>query len=181
MNWIKKIIIFLCICIILGIGLFYKNSFFPHWIVWEKAVFQDSSEDYQITLKHRKVSVRYADNIIWSTPKDIKVQKIVSGDIDCDKQDELILLCWRKGHYGDVKPIWVEEDDNDWVQHIFVYDLMPEEISAKWMSSYIGMDISDISIDSNDSLGILIKLKPVAGEESSWRWDSWGFTRVDIP
>ena len=181
MNWIKKIMIFLCICIILVIGLFYKNSFFPHWIVWEKAVFQDSSEDYQITLKHRKVLVRYADNIIWSTPKDIKVQKIVTGDIDRDGQDELILLCWRKGHYGDVKPIWVEEDSTDWVQHIFVYELTPEDVPAKWMSSYIGMDILDINIKADENFGKLLMLTSITGENSAWRWEFWGFTRVDIP
>ncbi len=180
MNWIKKIIIFLSICVI-GLGLWNAASFFPHWIVWEEAVFQDTSGKYEMVLKHKKVQVRYAKNVIWSTTKDIKVQKALFADIDCDGQDELVLLCWRKGHYGEVKPIWVKEDETDWVQHIFVYELMQDGVSAKWMSSYIGKDIFDMTAEADETIGNLLKLTDKACEDSIWRWESWGFTRVDMP
>jgi hypothetical protein len=193
MSWIKtkgfKNVFskyFVCILIVLfigtaGVGLWNVANLFPHWIVWEKAAFRDTSGQYDIALKHKKVQVRYANNVIWSTNKDIKVQKALSADIDRDGQDELVLLCWRKGHYGDVKPIWVTEDETDWVQHIFLYELTPEEVPAKWMSSYIGKDVFDITAEVDETLGSLLKLTDIAGEDSVWRWESWGFTRVDIP
>lgn len=177
---------FVCILIVLFIGtagleLWHVDEVFPRWIMWKEYAFRDTSGQYEIALKHKKVQVRYANNVIWSTNNDIKVQKVLSSDIDRDGQDELVLLCWRKGHYGDVKPIWVEEDETDWVQHIFLYELTPKDVPAKWMSSYIGKDVFDITAEADETLGSLLKLTDIAGEDSVWRWESWGFTRVDIP
>ena len=104
---------------------------------------------------------------------------MLSGDIDHDGQDELVLLCWRKGHYGDVKPIWVEEDEQKWVQHIFVYEYVQEDVEAKWMSSYIGRDIADITMQERDTFGTVLCLTETGGERSFWVWESWGFTKIE--
>ena len=177
---------FVCILIVLfigiaGLGLWNVANLFPRLIAWEEAAFRDASGQYEIKLKNKKVQVQYGDLLIWNTTKDVKMQKALPADIDCDGQDELVLLCWRKGHYGEVKPIWVKEDETDWVQHIFVYELMQDGVAAKWMSSYIGKDILDMTTEADEKLGSLLKLTDKACEDSIWRWESWGFTRVDMP
>ena len=174
------------IVVFLGVGavgywLWNRGTFLPQWIVWEHGTFQDASGQYQITLTGKTVRVSYKDTMIWTTEKDVKVQKALSADIDRDGQDELILLCWRKGHYGDVKPIWVEEDEDDWVQHIFVYECLEGDVKAKWMSSYIGKDILDVTIKETGNIGCFLCLTDSDGEETLWMWDSWGFTKVNIP
>ena len=176
---------FICILIILSVGvvgfrLWNAGTFLPHWIVWESAVFRDASGQYEMVLENKKVQVHHEDQLIWTTTKDVKVQKALCADIDRDGQDELVFLCWRKGHYGDVKPIWEEEDETDWVQHIYVYELMEDGVHAKWMSSYIGKDILDITAHTSEASGSLLHLTDMSGEESIWRWESWGFKRVDI-
>lgn len=173
------IAVFLCVGAV-GYWLWNRDTFLPQWIVWEHGAFQDASGQYEITLTGKTVRVSYKDTMIWTTEKDVKVQKALAADIDRNGQDELILLCWRKGHYGDVKPIWVEEDEQDWVQHIFVYEFLQEDVQAKWMSSYIGKDILDITARAAETSGRLLCLTDRSGEESVWTWDSWGFVRVDI-
>ena len=183
--FVKGLLKYLTISVVLlcagVVGSWMQNvgAFLPQWIVWEHGTFQDASGQYQIILKGKTVRVSYKDSMIWTTEKDVKVQKALSADIDRDEQDELILLCWRKGHYGDVKPIWVEEDEQDWVQHIFVYEFLQEDVQAKWMSSYIGKDILNITARAAETSGRLLCLTDRSGEESVWGWDSWGFVRED--
>ena len=182
-NLHLKIVIIVVLCVgVGGIFILWKNqeNIFPNWVTWNHGTLEDSSGQYEIILARRKVSVRHGNHIIWTSPQDVKVQKALFGDIDRDGQDELLLLCWRKGHYGDVKPIWVEEDEKDWVQHIFVYEFSEEDVEAKWMSSYIGRDILNITIKEKETDGCFICLTDTGGEESFWTWDSWGFKKVEI-
>ena len=105
------------------------------------------------------------------------MQDVLSCDIDNDGMDELLLLCWKKGRYGEHKPFWVEEDEKNWSQHLFVYEYMEEEIRPKWMSSYIGQDVMEMAAREGAPPGIHLLLTSPEGEVSSWFWDSWGFTK----
>lgn len=160
-------------------GLWGDSACQPRWVTWESICAQDASGEYEITLAQKRLSVAYRENVIWTSPDDVKVQKALSCDIDHDGQDELILLCWKKGHYGDVKPIWAEEDKQEWVQHIFVYEYEQEDVEAKWMSSYIGRNISDITACETKEGNCCLCLTDTDGEASSWVWDSWGFTKIE--
>lgn len=177
----------------------------PRWIDWKSGIFPDASGQYEITLKHRTAKVIYDNSVIWTTPKDIKVQDAVPCDIDGDGADELVLLCWKIGRFGTSKPFWVEEDEKTWSQHIFVYSCNGETVKPKWMSSYIGIDVATMSvagrsgqqpgstaaesgIDGNRA-GITARnnrnfrqrllLTDTEGNVGSWVWDSWGFTKED--
>ena len=59
-------------------------------------------------MAHKKVGVRLSGDVVWTSPKDLRVQQALSCDIDHDGQDELVLLCWRIGRYGKSKPFWVD-------------------------------------------------------------------------
>lgn len=164
-----------------AILLLLRNSgaFLPRWIQWEKDTEYDVFGEYRLLLSHQSVSVMYGDTVIWTSPEGVKVQKILSCDADNDGQDELVLLCWKKGRYGKAKPIWVEKDERKWSQHIFVYEYTPDEIKPKWMSSYIGQDVLDIASNQKSAPYNRLWLTDLEGAVSSWVWDSWGFTRED--
>ena len=134
---------FVVIGAMIGLVWFLRDGGYslPRWIDWESGTFSDVSGQYEISLKRRTVKIIYDKSVIWTAPKDIKVQDAMSCDIDGDGADELVLLCWKIGRFGTSKPFWVEEDEKTWSQHIFVYTCNGETVKPKWMSSYIGVDV----------------------------------------
>lgn len=159
--------------------LWRGGAFLPRWIHWTDQTFQDETGSYRITLSRKTVSVTSGDTLIWTSPRDVKVQKALSLDIDNDRQEELILLCWRTGHYGSSRPFWVEKDDKNWFQHLYVYEYNQGEIRPKWMSSYLGKDLADIAPYRRADSQNRLLLTDLNGETSCWMWDSWGFTLED--
>ena len=157
-------------------AMWYNGCFLPRWITWEQKLLHDQSGQYEILLKNKKTSITYEGIGIWDTSSGVKVQDIILLDIDSDNEEELILLCWKKGRYGKHKPFWVEKDEQNWSQHIFVYEFQDDSIKPKWMSSYIGLDVVKMSIDNKLSKRPLL-LTDLDGETSYWVWDSWGFTK----
>lgn len=168
----------------------YSGSGIPSWVIWEDSVFFDAAGMYEIELSHRTVSVKYNVNdksemtvgsVIWTSPEEVKVQKVLSCDIDNDRADELVLLCWKKGRYGEHRPFWVEEDEEEdtWSQHLFVYEYNAEKISPKWMSSYMGQDVADITSNGKEAPHTRLWFRAPDDQMSSWLWDSWGFKRED--
>ncbi len=158
-------------------GMWRSGCFLPLWAEWNNRVLWDNTEEYQITLRHRSAAVRYHDEIIWSSPQEIKVQDILSCDFDGDGEDELLLLCWKRGRYGQHRPFWVEKDEKSWSQHIFVYEYQENQIKPKWMSSYIGQEVVSLSVKEEASSPCHLLLTDKADQITSWVWDSWGFAR----
>lgn len=177
----KKIIEIAVVGVMLGLLCFFgnKGNSLPRWVDWKSGTFPDASGQYEIILRHRTVKVIYDNSVMWTSPKDIKVQDAMSCDIDGDGADELILLCWKIGRFGSSRPFWVEEDEEIWSQHIFVYSYSGDMIKPKWMSSYIGMDVAEISATDYSGVQNHLLLTDTTGKMSSWIWDSWGFTKED--
>lgn len=201
-RFVKKALI--AIVALVGAGavlhaLWQQGVFLPGWITWENATFNDAAGEYEVMLSHKKATVRQNESVIWTSPADMRVQQALSGDIDNDGEDELILLCWKVGRYGRSKPFWVKEDERKWSQHISVYEYGQEKIKPKWMSSYIGQDVtwmavgsrgagslkgqneaeSDEELPNRESQRKRLLLTAPDGKVSSWFWDSWGFTKEE--
>lgn len=153
--------------------LWERGTFLPRWIVWEEGNISDASGDYEISLAGGNVSVAYRESKVWDSPENVKVQQILSCDMDYDGREELILLCWKRGRFGKYKPFWIEEDEKNWSQHIFVYEMEHDKVTPKWMSSYMGQDAAEIAFDER------LFLTDPDGEISCWRWKSWGFEREE--
>ena len=163
----------------------------PDWVMWEESVFADSTGQYEVSLRGKTIQVKsFVDagkdmndvndtRVIWTSPDAVRVQKALSCDIDNDGADELVLLCWKKGRYGEHKPFWVDQDEASWSQHLFVYEYQAEKISPKWMSSYIGQDVADMISNGKQAPHICLWFRSPDDEMSSWKWDSWGFTKLD--
>lgn len=176
----KKIIETALVCVMLGFSCFFgrRGNALPRWVDWKSGTTADTTGQYEVILRHRGAEVNYDSSVIWMTPEDLKVQDAMFGDIDGDGTDELILLCWKVGRFGQSRPFWVEEDESIWSQHIFVYSFDEDNIKPKWMSSYIGVDVVEMSVTQRGGRHRLLLTNP-DGEMSSWIWDSWGFTRED--
>ncbi len=131
---------------ILAIRYFLWNSgaFLPKWIEWTDQTFYDQSGKHEILLENRSLCILAGDDVIWTSPKEVKIQEALSCDIDNDGEDELLLLCWKRGRYGTHRPFWVDRDESKWSQHIFVYEYNGEEDRPKWMSSYSGQDVTEM-------------------------------------
>lgn len=159
--------------------LWCSGAFLPRWVQWENNTAQDASGEYGLTTAQKAVSVTYQGSVLWNSPRSVKVQKALFCDMDNDRQDELVLLCWKIGRYGRLRPIWVETDEQKWSQHIFVYECTPDAVKPKWMSSYIGQELSDIVSNKKEPPYIRLWLTDLEGNMSSWVWNSWGFTMED--
>lgn len=198
------LIIMILVCTGAVLYIIYSDKIdLPEWVEWRNGTFIDSSGQYEVSLKRKSVSIIYNNSITWTSPDDIMVQQVLSCDIDNDSEDELILLCWKKGHFGSHKPFWMDEkddEDEEWSQHIFVYEYgydidisdetemkkisesgimpasAPGEIRPKWMSSYIGQDVAEIASNGKEAPHCRLLLTAPDGQVSSWVWDSWGFT-----
>ena len=126
-----------------------RGHYLPGWIEWSNKTFTDASGQYEVVLKRRTVEVYCDSDVIWTAQDGfdaIKVQDAMFCDIDGNGADELILLCWKVGRFGNSKPFWVEEDEQTWSQHIFVYSCDGDKVKPKWMSSYIGVDVAEMSV-----------------------------------
>ncbi len=159
--------------------LWSGGAFLPRWISWQSGSFYDSSESYEIVLQNKKVEILYGGVSVWNSPKGVKVQSVLSCDIDNDGMDELLLLCWKIGRYGSHRPFWVERDEKKWSQHIFVYEYENGKIKAKWMSSDIGQDVAKMEGNGREAPFNRLLLTAPDGEISQFRWDYWGFTKEE--
>ena len=156
----------------------YFGPQIPDWVIWEDSAFADAAGQYEIELRHKTVRVRCGienegaktdTRVIWTSPEEVRVQKALSCDVDNDSTDELVLLCWKKGRYGEHRPFWVEEDEDTWSQHLFVYEYNDGRISPKWMSSHLGKDAADIASNGKDAPDIRLWFRAPDDEMSCWK------------
>lgn len=185
MNGNKRIKKFLIISpLILCAGILFclllnRGVFLPSWVRWMSGTRFDTQRQYELILNQKAVTVMYEDMPVWTSPKDIKVQDAIFLDADNDREEELVLLCWKKGRYGKHKPFWIQEDEKSWSQHIFVYECRLGEVRPKWMSSYIGQDVAAVSGNEKTVPDSRLLLTGRDGKISSWFWNSWGFTKEE--
>jgi len=144
------------------------GAFLPGWIRWQNG--QASGNEPLICLENKKVTVfSDEDQVAWESPEGVLVQDALFEDIDSDGERELMLLCWKIGRYGKVKPKFGAPEVNRWVQHIYIYDWRERSIHAIWMASDIGLDVESWSFDEGK-----LALKEPSGKESKWAWYDWG-------
>lgn len=106
-----------------------------------------------------------------------RVQDFLVGDLDRDGAAELLLLLWRRGHYGPSRPFWVSQNDYAYSQHLFIYKQKGNTVQPVWMSSSLNPRIRSWSMTGQGNLEILTS----AGEDTLWGWGSWGIERLDAP
>ena len=154
---------------------FQQRHLLPLWIQWNHVTIREDSLP-QISLENRTVTVQQDGSILWQSGDDIRVQDILTCDIDHDSQQELLLLCWKRGRYGDNRPFWVTEDERNWSQHIYIYDCSTDGVTPIWMASDIGMDAAAWRFDPDQRLVIT----DTNGQQTAWDWISWGLSNIPL-
>lgn len=157
--------------------LLYKTELvLPIWITWQEREIL-CPEGQKIVLKDRTVTVFDRGETVWQSDARIRVQDILWCDMDHDEQEELLLLCWKKGRYGRSRPFWEEEkQEKTWSQHIYIYDWTGETMYPLWMASDIGLYVAEWSFDTERRLVITDR----QGSRSAWDWVSWGLSSIAL-
>ena len=122
----------------------------------------------------RAAAYNAAGDKLWELEEDALASDALFADIDRDGADELLVLCWKIGRYGNRKPFWIKKDVSKWVQHIYIYEVTPDKVRPKWMSSNIGKNV--LSWEALED-GMIACTAP-DGMTSTWRWISWGLEKV---
>ena len=183
----KTILLILAVAILIAAAfgvLWFKGVFLPSWVEWGSRSY-DLTGGCSLNLSDHSLKATDPDGeIIWSLDNNIGVQDMLISDIDMDGVDELSVLCWKIGRYGDRKPFWVDMDELKWSQHIYIYEINsvePEgdetalvDITPKWMASDIHTDVAHWEVYEDN----LIKTISPDGDERIWMWDSWGLTAL---
>lgn len=129
----------------------------------------------RLTLTHRRLRLEQDGAVLWETGQDWMVEDALLGDVDGDGAQELLILLWRRGSFGRERPFWVTREERGWSQHIFLYRWEDGAAAPFWMSSALTPQVKDWSLEPEGVIRILTD----RGEDTRWRWRTWGLERVD--
>jgi hypothetical protein len=132
-------------------------------------------ENISICLKHKKLTIEDNDSgdVLYESPKEWKISDYFYFDADNDEENEVMLVVWKKGSYGEHRPFWDDSPDNDWTIHLFIYDWDSERadrLDPRWMSSEIGRRVTAVSVDEENRIHLIDD----SGGETVWKWYTWG-------
>lgn len=133
------------------------------------------------TLEEGKVKITKGDEIIFESDKEWLVEEILVGDFDNNEQIDFAMSLWKQGNYGDSKPFWVEENDQSYKMHLFLYTWKRGNLRPLWHSSNLPKHnlktwLLDLNQDGKNEL--LVLEKDYQSHHYSlgiWSWSGWGF------
>lgn len=126
-------------------------------------------------MKKKGLKVLRSDTEIWSSKEEWEVEDFLIGDINRDNQPELLVLVWKEGSFGEFRPFWIEGEDDEWTQHIFIYHWSEKDdkVKAIWMSSKLIPQVKEWDLTDEGCIEILTD----QDEETLWGWRTWGLER----
>lgn len=149
--------------------------------------FNNDGNPEKIVLEEGIVTVTNITGEILKTDSKWTVEEILVGDFNNDGSKDLGIYLWKIGNYGPSMPFWVEENDDSFKQHLFLYTWRDDKLKALWHSSNLPYQniktiLADISGDGQNELLVLEKpydLKQNYGVTVAvWQWDEWGFINI---
>ncbi|SFU83783.1 CapA family protein [Butyrivibrio sp. M55] len=181
------------VCVIF---VFVRNNYIPAWIGWndkEMAVYgdenaspdeggvesSDNASKVIVKLGKKKLEVvNSSGETTFISKKDFKVQDVLVTDIDRDGDNEMIVLLWKHGKYGMHKPFWVEKDEKNYSQHVFIYDVDEDgKVTEKWCASDMGLVAGRIKLmEKNNSI---FMMEDKDKNCTLWMWEGWGVKTID--
>lgn len=128
----------------------------------------------ELTIQWQRLQVRQNGGIVFVTEADWRVEDFLLGDINQDGAEELLLLVWKRGSYGKVRPFWVERDETGWSQHIYIYQ-WKGGVKPIWMSSRLRPEVAEWSLTEDGFL----RIQTPRGEDTRWEYRGFGLSRLD--
>lgn len=158
-------------------AMWWFGLFLPSWSKYSaKGDYSTDYADGKVEFRNHTVTVYFEGKSVWRTKRDWSVQDLIIKDIDRDGVEELVMLVWKHGSFGNSRPQWVKHNDIKLEQHIFIYgwdDDKDSKIRALWMSSTIGKEIRSIANGPFDSI-----IVNEDGITNSWVWQDFGLKMV---
>lgn len=179
----KKILItkkyaWLLLVIAAAICCIYASLLLPSWISWQEKNFTSESGIECLLEKRRVKLYDESGKNFWSSGKELKVQDAFITDIDRNGDEELILLLWKRGRFGNERPFWINGDEISYSQHIFIYNISEnKEVTSKWFASDIGRLVTRMKLVDRDNTIILTEDRK--DENTLWVWSSFGLRNID--
>lgn len=146
-------------------------------------------ESYHLT--GGKFTITQPNGTDWSSPPEWNVRSFALDDVTGDGNPELILLLWKRGSFDRHKPLWQEQENNDYSCHLFVYRLIENKLIPRWCSSALDRPIKSLTIEKDSSSKTFLAVEegycstycfgwPIiwGKEHSNWTWKQWGFYRM---
>ncbi len=164
----------LALCLLAAAGLLAAASLPPGWISWQEKQLPRQSGQPALMLRDKALWAELDGEWTRQTGPELLVQDVLRCDIDRDGAPELLLLCWKRGRYGQSRPFWVEEDPPGWSQHIFIYRWTGQSLRPLWMASELGREVVQWRFDETERLQITDR----RGQTTAWDWVSWGLSCI---
>jgi hypothetical protein len=116
-----------------------------------------------------------ASGIVYSSPDGWFISDAAAADITGDGIEEILLLLWKRGHFGGALPFWVERDDPGFSQHLYIFTYQDQTLQPMWMASRMPVDVQEFTITED---GTVCLVTP-DGTESFWKWEHWGLKKQE--
>lgn len=128
------------------------------------------------TLEDEQLRVNEEKRQLWQSPESWDIKQILLADADNEGQKELLMVVWKEGSFGSSRPMWLEEKDDEYTCHLFVYRLIAGKIQPVWCSSALDRPIKELKAADTDNDGLLeLHVRENFTTTTTWQWQNWGF------
>ncbi|MBQ8913685.1 MAG: hypothetical protein IJ054_06545 [Lachnospiraceae bacterium] len=180
---IITVLIIAVLCILSIYYMWKKGFFIPNYVTWnnQSDTFNIGEEvvDFNLQKKELKITEHDTGVLLYENPGEWLISDYFYSDIDSDGKNEVVLVVWKQGSFGEHKPFWYEGKDNKWTQHIFIFKWDSEKenrLKPIWMSSDIGIKAHKVFVDEKNRIHLIDN----KGEETVWQWLDWGLTLIQV-
>lgn len=186
----KRVFLILLTAAVLGAAALYISDPVAQTICKDT---DDNGYQEEYRLADKQLRIFENNHLIWQSPDDWNIRQISLADADNDHRTELIMVLWKHGSYGEIKPFWFKGKDNQYSCHLFLYRMRTGKLTAVWCSSALINPIIKMTVkdsDNNGSNELHVLEGPQTGfayslrqlfqrQQTCWIWNGWGFERMD--
>jgi len=121
------------------------------------------------------------NKLLWQSDASLEVDNVITGDINNDQKPEVIISLWKEGSFGPDQPFWVEDNDHQVRNHLFIYQWQGDTLKLIWGSSALDQPIKEMALtnlnqNGQNELAVLEGFYDkfdLTSDFSIWRWNEW--------
>lgn len=146
-------------------------------------------EEYHLT--GGRLAITQPDGINWVSSPEWDVQSFALDDVTGDGNPELLMVLWKRGCFGAHKPLFYDQEDNNYSCHLFLYQIVKDKMLARWCSSALERPIKSFTVQVDSAGNKFLAVEEgrystycaghpifLGREYTNWAWNHWGFSQV---